>query len=77
MKTLIATTILLIAGTAANAGVLSRFDPQEFYTGIDTGEHPTINPGIALNNDNLFLEGHFPHVTPSAQGHPDGKVCET
>jgi hypothetical protein len=65
MKTLIATAVLALASGAASADYLSVFNGEEFYRGQDNDTNIVINPTIGQNNDNLFLEGHYPKVSPS------------
>ena len=72
MKSLIASTVLILASGAASADYLSVFDNQEFYSGQDSNQNIVINPTVSQNNDNLFLEGHYPKVTPSLQTHDQG-----
>jgi hypothetical protein len=74
MKALIATAILALAGNAANADHLSRFDSQEFYTGQADSRLVTL--GLGMDSE-LYLEGNFPVIFDTAKpGTQNVLVCQ-
>ena len=59
MKKLIATAVIALATTSANA-YDSHFDPEEFYSGSEVAPRTTV---LADNfNPELYVEGHFPII---------------